>query len=133
MDYDKTFHFVNKTKNNTIAAQGWIAFNALQRMRGLLGYENLDKGQGLLLKPGSSIHMQGMKFPLDIIFVDKSMNVVKVVEDLKPEPRWKLWKMIFGGWKAHACLELPVGTIQETQTEVGDIIHFYENIEKLSG
>ena len=93
MGYNQTFRIVNKTKNNTIASRGWIALNAYQRMKGLLGYDHLDQGQGLFLKPGSSIHMQGMKFPLDIIFVDKKLTVVRVVENLKPEPRWKIWKI----------------------------------------
>lgn len=118
------FKFINKSKATIIAKKGWIARNAYQRMRGLLGYNKLEDGQGLFLRPGSCIHMRGMKFPLDIIFVDRKLNVVKIVENLPPDPKWKIWKMTCGGWKSHSCIELPIGTIAKTETKVGDVIRF---------
>lgn len=118
----KDLLFQNVTKKTVIVEKGWIAANAFQRMRGLLGYNGLRDDQGLFLSPGNCIHMRGMKFPLDVIFVNRKLEVMKVVSNLQPQPRWKLWKMTSGGWRSHSCFELPVGAIARSKTEVGDSI-----------
>lgn len=59
-----------------------------QNAKGLLGRDGLAAGEGLLLSdPTGSIHMFFMKFAIDAVFMTKDLEVVKVVEDLKP------WRM----------------------------------------
>jgi len=56
--------------------------------KGLLGRDGLHAGEGLLLSdPTGSIHMFFMRFAIDAVFLTKDLEVVKVVEDLKP------WRM----------------------------------------
>jgi uncharacterized membrane protein (UPF0127 family) len=64
-----------------------VAATPLRRMKGLLGRKELPPGEGLLLRPGSSIHMFFMRFPIDAVFLDREHVVRKVVPDLKP---WRL-------------------------------------------
>ncbi len=84
------------------------------RARGLLGRRGLDAGQGLWIEPCSSIHMFGMRFAIDAIFVDDARRVTRVVTRLGP------WRMASGGRGARAVLELPAGSVDVAGTRVGD-------------
>src|SRR2546421_6302781 len=53
-------------------------------MRGLLGRRDLPSGEGILLKPASSVHMAFMRFAIDAVFLDRDLRVVKIATDLKP-------------------------------------------------
>jgi uncharacterized membrane protein (UPF0127 family) len=61
-----------------------LAETALTRMRGLLGRSNLPSGEGILLRPASSVHMAFMRFAIDAVFLDRDLRVLKVSADLKP-------------------------------------------------
>jgi uncharacterized protein len=80
----------------------FVADNALTRMRGLLGRTGLEKGEGLLLRPASSIHMFFMRFAIDVVFVGRGGEVVKVAANVRP------WR-IAAARGAKAAIELPAG------------------------
>lgn len=80
-----------------IAESPWL------RTKGLLGRRELPDGEGILLRPASSIHMAFMRFPIDAVFLAKDLTVLKVVRDLAP---WRL----AARFRAHCVLELPPGT-----------------------
>lgn len=61
-----------------------LADTAWTRMKGLLGRSGLDDGEGLLIRPAGSIHMFFMRFPIDAVFLDRELRVLRVVPDLKP-------------------------------------------------
>jgi len=63
-----------------------LAVRPLARMKGLLGRDALEPGEGILLRPAGSIHMLFMRFAIDAIFCDRDLVVVDVVRDLAP---WK--------------------------------------------
>jgi uncharacterized membrane protein (UPF0127 family) len=73
------------------------------RMRGLLGRDGLEPGGGMLIDQSPSVHMFFMRFPIDVVFLDRSTTIVKVVHELRP------WRAA-GARKAVAALELPAGT-----------------------
>ena len=68
--------------------------------------------------------MMGMKFPLDVAFLDAGNRVIARYERLSPgaRPRWHKG--------AHAALELPAGTLQETGTMEGDLVEYHEEISR---
>ncbi len=68
-------------------------------MKGLLGRSELEPGEGLWIRPTSSIHMFFMRFPIDAVFVDRQLVVRKVVSELKP------WRVAFA-WGARSVIEL---------------------------
>ncbi len=72
--------------------------------KGLLGESDLQENSGMLFENCKSIHMFGMKIPLDIVFLAQDGEVLKYVKNLKP------WGIAFC-FKASMTLELPVGTI----------------------
>jgi uncharacterized protein len=90
-----------------------LADTALARMRGLLGRRDLPSGEGILLKPASSVHMAFMRFPIDAVFLDRDLRVVKVASDLQP------WRMA-GSRSAKAVLEIPAGEAARRGLSVGD-------------
>ena len=58
--------------------------NIFDRMRGLLFRAKLKPMQALWIEPCPSVHTFGMKYPIDVVFLDKNGNVLKVVDELKP-------------------------------------------------
>jgi uncharacterized membrane protein (UPF0127 family) len=81
-------------------------------MKGLLGRRSLDDGEGLLLRPAGSIHTAFMRFPIDAVFLDASMEVLRVEPNLRP------WR-IAAQRGAKAVVELPAGTAESRGLAVG--------------
>ena len=86
------------------------------RLIGLIGTSFLAKNQGLLISPCNSIHMIGMKFPIDVIYVDKNLEIIKVVEGVRP---WYGWSVCL---KADSVIELGKGTVSDNNIHVGEKI-----------
>lgn len=107
---------INKSNNNILADRATIANTAFARMKGLLGRKELSKGEALILDPCNSIHMLFMRFPIDVLFVDKNSRVVKTIFSIKP---FQLTRVYF---KAKFAIELPSGTILSTSTKEQDPI-----------
>lgn len=75
------------------------------RSRGLLGRSSMEAGEGLWIVPCPMIHTFFMKFAIDVLFLDKTLKVVRVIENLKP---WRLSPWV---WSARSVLELPAGAL----------------------
>lgn len=79
----------------------------VSRMIGLMFVEAMPDCDGFLITPCTSIHTFFMRFPLDIVFLDKNFKVVKVIHNIKP------WRMTGVYFKAHHVLEMRAGTLPE--------------------
>lgn len=88
------------------------------RLKGLLGARGLGPGEGLWIRPCSSIHSFGMRFRFDALFLDSSLRVVGRYPSFGKNRLSRLHG------RAQGVLELPEGTIEASGTEVGDEIHF---------
>ena len=86
------------------------------RARGLLGRPALSPGEGLWIDPCSSIHMFGMRFAIDVLFLDADRRVTRAIADLRP------WRIAHGGWSSRLVLEVPIGTIEASGTRTGDVL-----------
>ena len=89
-----------------------VAERAIPRMRGLLGRDGLAPGEGMLINPAPSVMTFFMRFPIDVVFLDKTKTIVKIVHSLGP------WKTA-GARGASAALELPAGTAAALELEPG--------------
>jgi uncharacterized membrane protein (UPF0127 family) len=89
-----------------------VAERTIARMRGLLGRDGLDAGGGMLINGAPSVMTFFMRFPIDVVFIDKAQTIVKIVHSLGP------WKTA-GAKKAAAALELPAGTAAALELEAG--------------
>jgi uncharacterized protein len=90
-----------------------MADSSEKRRTGLLKHASLEPGQGLWIVPCESVHTFFMKFPIDLVYLDKKRKVRKVRNAVPP---WRLSAC----WTAHSILELPAGTIEQTGTRIGD-------------
>ena len=106
----------NLTRKTLIAENAQIADTFSSRMIGLLNRESLGPEEALVITGCQSIHMVFMKFPIDVIFVDGSNQVVGLVKEIKPF----CFSPIF--FKASAAIELPVQSIEKSQTQFGDFL-----------
>ncbi len=84
------------------------------RMRGLLGRRGLAPGHAMYICPCPSIHTFGMQFALDLVFVDKALQVVRIVWDVGPH------KMVTGGRGAHAVFEFEAGNVSHDRLHLGE-------------
>jgi uncharacterized protein len=90
-----------------------LAETPLTRMKGLLGRRDLPKGEGIFIRPTSSIHMFFMRFPIDAVWVDEELRVVGVSPEVAP-------------WRIAACkgakgvFELPAGEAARRAVQVGE-------------
>jgi uncharacterized membrane protein (UPF0127 family) len=116
----KSKRIVNLTSNNVLATHARMADSFVTRLAGLLFSPPLQAGEGLVLQPCNSIHMFGMKFALDVVFVDKQWRVVGIVESIAPGQMSRYYP------NAKACFELPPGTIGDTGTKVGDQVELLD-------
>lgn len=106
---------INVTKGKTLGNSVKQAANFWGRLVGLLATDRLPTGAGLIINPCNSIHTFGMRYPIDVIFVDKSNSVVAAISRLKPS---RLALQRSGAY----VVELPAGTIEATFTQRGDIL-----------
>jgi uncharacterized protein len=90
-----------------------IADNFFTRLRGLLGREHLRRGEGMLIRPTRSIHTIGMQFPIDVVYLDRELSVLKV------KRRLRCWRASVC-WRARSALELPAGECERLGISVGD-------------
>jgi uncharacterized protein len=90
-----------------------IADTSGKRRVGLLKHERLETGEGLWIVPCESVHTFFMKFPIDLVYLDRRHKVRKVRSAVPP---WRLSGCLF----AHSVLELPAGTVERSGTQTGD-------------
>ncbi|SFH34187.1 hypothetical protein SAMN05660649_04818 [Desulfotomaculum arcticum] len=67
-----------------IADQVFMADNLFTRLKGLLGKTCMEQGQAMVIKPCNSIHTCFMRFNIDVLFIGKNNEVVKVVRNMAP-------------------------------------------------
>ena len=103
----------NQTRNTVLADKADIADTSAKRRTGLLKHARLEPGEGLWIVPCESVHTCFMKFPIDLVYLDKRRKVRKVRSAVPP---WRLSACLM----AHSVLELPAGTIRQTGTAPGD-------------
>ena len=120
-----TKRITNETKGTVLADRARVANTTLKRLKGLLGREALKDGEGLIIIPCSSIHTFFMRFSIDVVFLDRSNRVVAMARSLSPA---RLFSSMF---KGNLVIELPVGTLTKTNTEISDqiVLKTVENIE----
>ena len=109
----KSVKLFNVNINKIIASDIYIADNFFTRFTGLLNKTELPTDTGLWIIPCNSIHTIGMKFNIDVIFLNKENTVVHLMEDVKP---YRLSPIIIS---AHSVVELLPGTIKNTGTQTG--------------
>src|SRR4051794_9168759 len=100
----------NETRDSVLAESADVADSSAKRQKGLLGRDSLPTGSGLWIVPCEGVHTCGMRFAIDVLYLDRKKRVRKVRKAMVP---WRFSLCLL----AHSVLELPAGVIQDTGTE----------------
>jgi uncharacterized protein len=106
----------NQTRGTIVGERVEVADTSLTRLWGLLGRSGLGAGGGLWIKPSSGVHTFGMKFPIDVVGLDKNLRVVKIWPELVP------FRITSVSLQISSVIELAAGRIKECAIQVGDVL-----------
>jgi uncharacterized membrane protein (UPF0127 family) len=108
----------NQTRQRYLATDLSVAQTHWSRLRGLLGTNEGDfgNGRGLWIRPCRGVHTLAMRFPIDVVYLDRAGRVVHLERNLKP------WRFSPVRLQASSVLELPSYTVARTETALGDKI-----------
>jgi uncharacterized membrane protein (UPF0127 family) len=122
---DLRLQISNVTRDTVLATCAELADSSGSRRKGLLGRKLLRHGEGLWILPCESVHTFGMRFPIDLVYMDRTHRVRKVKSDVPP---WRV-SVCFS---ADSVLELAAGTIRETSTAPGDVLELVADHSRYS-
>ena len=108
---------LNRDRGTVLAESADVADTSAKRRTGLLKHSGLSPGEGLWIAPCESVHSFGMKFAIDVLYLDRKKKVRKLRKRMVP---WRMSACL----TAHSVLELPVGVIEASRTEAGDQLEF---------
>ena len=116
-----TGYAFNRTRATYLATELRIARTHWMRLRGLIGTDaaGFRAGQGLWISPCRGVHTWAMRFPIDVLYLDRERIVIHIEQTLKP------WKFAAVRMSAASVLELPQGTVHNTGTVVGDQVDIF--------
>lgn len=97
-----------------LATEARLANSFWTRFKGLMGKPSLPAGEGLIIVPCNSVHCFGMKFAIDVLYLSRAGEVLRVASDMLPGSIGPLVK------GARAVLELPAGTAEAAGVKAGD-------------
>lgn len=103
----------NLSRSNLLGTQIEVADTFRTRSIGLLGRRGLGDGCGLLIRPCSGVHTFGMRFPIDVVALDRQRRV-HALWHLRP------WRLSAVSFRIHSVLELPAGAIERYGIQPGD-------------
>ncbi len=108
----------NQTRQLFLATSLAVAQTHWSRLRGLLGAspDDFRNGCGLWIRPCRGVHTLAMRFPIDVVYLDRAGTVVHVEHNLQP------WRFSPIRMQAVSVLELPGHTVARTETALGDSI-----------
>ena len=105
---------VNQTQGTVLATEAEVASSLWARAKGLLGRSVLEPGKALILERCRSVHTFGMRFSIDVVFVDRGWKVVAFKADVGPG------RVVGPFWSASTAVELPAGMLTKTPLQIGD-------------
>jgi uncharacterized membrane protein (UPF0127 family) len=111
-------YVINRTRGTYLGVNVQVANSFRARLLGLLAHRDLRFGDGVWLVPCNSVQTFGMRYPIDVVFLDAERRVVRVVRGVRPG------RVVWPVPGAHSALELPAGVVHSSETRVGDVIEF---------
>jgi uncharacterized protein len=109
----RVMRLVTAGSEQVVCGRCAIADRPWTRLRGLLGRRELPSGEGMLIRPARSIHTVGMRFPIDVVYLDRDLTVLKLTRRLRP------WRAS-GCLRAHSALELSAGECERVGVRIGE-------------
>ena len=103
---------LNVSKGTVVAEDVAVARSLWGRFRGLMLRREMAPDEALLIEPSASIHTAFMRFPIDVVFLDREKQVVKVAANVRP------FRAALS--RGHSALELNAGSAGRANVAEGD-------------
>jgi len=104
-------------RDGDVLAAAEVARSTSEKIRGLLGRSGYE---GALIPKGTrSVHTIGMRFPIDVAFLDRELAVLDVVH-LPP------WRMTLPRRRCRSVLEAEAGSFERWRLRTGDRLELHE-------
>jgi protein-S-isoprenylcysteine O-methyltransferase Ste14/uncharacterized membrane protein (UPF0127 family) len=122
---------VNTTKGIDLQQRVTVAGNFFARLVGLLGTVNPDPQKAFYIDPCMGLHTLGMKYPIDVVFLNSERKVIKLLPNLSPN---RITRIMLS---AKCAIELPPNTLNDNLFQIGDQLkvitdeHFYAKTDVL--
>lgn len=113
VDLSARYVMVSSERTGNLIAVARVAATDEQRKLGLLNDDPLEPGRGLWIVPCERIHTFGMKFPIDVVFLDGTGRIVYLRKEVDRSQHC-------AHERASSCLELPAGAVTASGVLVGD-------------
>lgn len=114
------YKLLNLSQDTILLENIIIADNFFKRLKGLLGRTELSQGEGLIIKPCNSVHTIGMKFPIDVAFVDKNNIVNHIISQMGSGKFSPIIR------KAAYVIEASAGAFED-RLNIGDKVNISQN------
>ena len=89
-----------------------LAASFRSRLVGLLGQRSMPLQQGLWIEPCNCVHTFGMRFAIDLVFIDRHRTILRVVRNLRP---WRVAACL----RSRAVIEMSAGACDHLQLDPG--------------
>lgn len=113
---------MNVTRSTELASKAEVAKSGGKRSKGLLGRKGLSPGEGMWILPCEAIHTFFMQFSIDLIYLDRRNHIKKVASSVSP---WRISACL----SAYSVIELPTGTVLNSQSRPGDLVEFTPSLQ----
>ena len=116
----------NRTRRTCLADDVRVARTHWSRLRGLagIGQTGFCAGQALWIVPCRGVHTLAMRFPLDLIYLNREGVVVDLRATVQP------WRFAPINFHAASVLELPSGAIRRSNTGIGDMVEIVTSLDQ---
>lgn len=108
---------IHKKSQTVLADSIEEARSPWSRMKGLIGKKDFPLKKALWISPCTSIHTFFMKFPIDVIFVDKKLIITSMAYAVLPS------RFALGGWSAHSVFEFKANQLKNYNIKKGDELY----------
>ncbi|MFV0523781.1 MAG: DUF192 domain-containing protein [Acidimicrobiales bacterium] len=100
-------------RDGTVLASVEVPNNRWGRGVGLLGRNGIEGA--LLIRRARSVHSFGMRFDLDVAFLDRDGRIIRMV-------RLRRWRLTAPVWRAKAVIEAEAGAFGLWELQIGDVV-----------
>ncbi|MFN0110068.1 MAG: DUF192 domain-containing protein [Blastocatellia bacterium] len=116
--------FFHRATGQLLAEEVALANTFLTRLRGLIARSRLAPAQALWLRPCNGVHTWWMHYSIDVIFLDRDLRIVKLVENMRP------FRLTAPHREARSVLEMAAHSISRAQLKIGDQLELVRETTK---